>query len=199
MNLLNPFIHNCVQLKWKDRVPSSCTRWRGSAAGTLCSRVCRNVPCRWGTDTQSTPCTRTAWGLWRRRPPRSDPARLQREARRDTRGDIHDVTTDFIHRTTRWTVSRMFDLSSNFIFNVYWYSAFHEHQNKQWWDTFGQVRHHLITLYTWTDFFLQFLQMFNMKLNLPTWFSGRSGDYLPKIKSDINDWLLLLLLSSTVK
>lgn len=124
-----------------------------------------------------------------------------RGRRGETREEIFmmlQLVTDFIHRTTRWTVSRMFDLSSNFIFNVYWYS-FHEHQNKQWWNTFGQVRHHLITLYTWTDFFLQFLQMFNMKLNLPTWFSGWSGDYLPKIKSDINDWLLLLLLPSTVK
>lgn len=83
-NKSNGSIHSFLTAcRWEDGLPSSCTRWQGSAAGTLCSHACRNVLCQWGTDTQSTLCTRTAWGLWRRRPPRSAPAQLQREEKQE--------------------------------------------------------------------------------------------------------------------
>ena len=75
--------------------PSSCTLWRGSAAGTRCSPGCRSAPCRPGTGSQSTPCTRTAWGPWRTCRPPSDPAQLWQWEGAGKSG--RDLVSDWIH------------------------------------------------------------------------------------------------------
>ena len=57
--------------------PSSCTQWRGSGAGTLCSLVCSIALCLPGRGSQSGLCTRPVWVPWHPGPLRSAPAQLQ--------------------------------------------------------------------------------------------------------------------------